>query len=352
VDNRTGVFILQHPRERFHPLGTARIARLGLRRFTLEVAWGLTHELALPPRTGLLYPGPGARRLGYRCSSSDRPPENLLLIDGTWAHTRQLLRANPWLHELPRYRLVPDAPSRYRVRSEPDRNSLSTIEAIVQALQILEPRTAGLLRLLDAFEELVSSHLASRPHHPSRRRRQRRRPPRPIPPLLSQAPRRVIVTYGESVVGATGGGRELVQWSAKRLGDGATFECMVTPASPIPNHHLAHMGLCGADFAPGTTLSELARDWAAFCGPDAVLAAWNRSSLALAESIPSVSASQRPPPGIELKAVYCNLIRGTCGSLGEVMATEGLTPASTPFKGRAAGRMGNAVAMARHLAGC
>jgi hypothetical protein len=159
----------------------------------------------------------------------------------------------------------------------------------------------------------------------------------------------VIVGYGESVAGAMGVGRELVQWSAKRLGDGATFEQIVPPETGIPNRHLAHMGLRSADFTTGTTLSELSRHWAAFCGPDAVLAAWNRSSLTLAESIPLVSASQRPPPGIELKAVYCNLIRGACGSLGEVMATEGLTPVSTPFRGRAAGRMGNAVAMARHL---
>ena len=31
VDNRTRVVIVQHPRERRHPFGTVRLARLGLR---------------------------------------------------------------------------------------------------------------------------------------------------------------------------------------------------------------------------------------------------------------------------------------------------------------------------------
>ncbi|HHH10935.1 MAG TPA: DTW domain-containing protein, partial [Sorangium sp.] len=38
VDNRTKIWLLQHPRERFHPIGTARIARLGLGRFEQTMA--------------------------------------------------------------------------------------------------------------------------------------------------------------------------------------------------------------------------------------------------------------------------------------------------------------------------
>ena len=32
VDNRTPVLIVQHPRERFHPIGTARIVNRSLRK--------------------------------------------------------------------------------------------------------------------------------------------------------------------------------------------------------------------------------------------------------------------------------------------------------------------------------
>ena len=32
VDNRTSILVLQHPRERLHPIGTARFVRLGLAR--------------------------------------------------------------------------------------------------------------------------------------------------------------------------------------------------------------------------------------------------------------------------------------------------------------------------------
>ena len=39
LDNRTPIAILQHPRERAHPIGTARLARLGLSNVHVEVAW-------------------------------------------------------------------------------------------------------------------------------------------------------------------------------------------------------------------------------------------------------------------------------------------------------------------------
>src|ERR1700712_753983 len=64
VDNRTQVLVLQHPRERLHPIGTARFAQLGLQHSALHVAWNSgarEHEqpawLASRARVGLLYPG-------------------------------------------------------------------------------------------------------------------------------------------------------------------------------------------------------------------------------------------------------------------------------------------------------
>ena len=36
VGNQTGIIILQHPRERAHAIGTARIARLGLKKVLLR----------------------------------------------------------------------------------------------------------------------------------------------------------------------------------------------------------------------------------------------------------------------------------------------------------------------------
>ena len=69
------------------------------------------------------------------------------------------------LRDLPRYRLNPLNPSRYRIREEPNRQSLSTLEATVAALEILEPRTVGTQQLLRAFDRMVESQL-SNPKNP------------------------------------------------------------------------------------------------------------------------------------------------------------------------------------------
>ena len=68
IENKTGIIILQHPAERNHPFGTARIATLSLSRVALETAWpGFgrkeTLEESFPPNTGILYPSADAMDL-------------------------------------------------------------------------------------------------------------------------------------------------------------------------------------------------------------------------------------------------------------------------------------------------
>lgn len=343
VENRTGVIILQHPRERFHYLGTARIARLGLARCRLEVAWGetgqeLTRELALPPETGLLYPHTEAIPLAL----SQPLPRHLLLLDGTWANARKLYRVNPWLESLPHYRLTPNAPGRYRIRGEPDQQSLSTIEAIIQALKILEPHRSGLDRLMKVFEEMIDAQVeriracAAGP----RTRRPRRRPSRCVPAELSQRFHEMVVVYGESAP-APGNQRRLVYLTALRPASGESYERFLRPGSVPPDpRHLEHMGLSPEHLDRGVCHQRLLDELGDFLGDNAVVAAWNSSTLELI----------RPPPGgrrreVLLKAAYCNLRGHASGSLDQVMAREGLQSAPTPFAGRAAERMGQALAV-------
>lgn len=162
VANRTGISILQHPRERFHAIGTARIARLGLTNVNVESCAPWTDESGigarLPAGTALLYPSSDARDL-KTLSAEDRPL-HLLILDGTWIHARKMYEAQRWLHQLRHVRLTPDEPSRYRVRRQPHPAYLSTVEAIVLALRILEPQTTGLDGLLRAFSAMVDRQAA------------------------------------------------------------------------------------------------------------------------------------------------------------------------------------------------
>jgi len=160
VANQTGIIILQHPRERFHAIGTARIARLGLVRVRVEpcAPWVDGARLQLPPRTALLYPAAGAREL--TTVPVEERPRHLVILDGTWFHAKKIYDAHQWLRDLPSVSLAPSQPSRYRIRPEPNRRYVATVEAIVLALRIIEPHTRGLDGLLRSFAAMVDRQAA------------------------------------------------------------------------------------------------------------------------------------------------------------------------------------------------
>ena len=182
VRSRTGIHVLQHPRERRHPLGTARIVGLGVVGATVDIC---DHQLTaqygffsqgVPPRTGLLYPHPRARPL-EDLPSAERP-EHLIVLDGTWPHAKSLYKANPWLATLPHYGLTPTEPSRYRIRRQPAPHCISTLEAVVCALAVLEPELEGLESLLSTFDAMIDRQLFHIHTHPNPRRKAQR-PPTP-----------------------------------------------------------------------------------------------------------------------------------------------------------------------------
>lgn len=161
LDSRTRVVLLQHHSETNHALNTARLAALGLTNAELrvgEVFDDLPALLATPGyRPALLFPGDQARVLAPYQQAHDEP---LLLIvpDGTWRKARKLLYLNPLLEALPRVTLGAVAPSRYRLRKAPEAGALSTIEAVVGALNALE-QPASFDALLAPFEALIEGQI-------------------------------------------------------------------------------------------------------------------------------------------------------------------------------------------------
>ncbi|NWE76282.1 tRNA-uridine aminocarboxypropyltransferase [Pseudomonas yamanorum] len=162
LDSRTRVLLLQHPSEVNHALNTARLAALGLVNAQLVVGevFEDMQTLLNPPgyQARLLFPAEGAQPL-QAYTSSDEP---LLLVvpDGTWRKARKLLHLNPLLAALPRVTLAEGAVSRYRLRKAPGPGALSTVEAIVQALQTLEA-PALFEPLLKPFEALIDGQIAA-----------------------------------------------------------------------------------------------------------------------------------------------------------------------------------------------
>lgn len=162
LDSRTRVLLLQHPSEVGHALNTARLADLGLLNAELRVG-EVFEDLATllnPPgyQARLLFPGEDAQLIGTAEPSDESLPWLLVVPDGTWRKARKLLHLNPLLAQLPRATLPEGAVSRYRLRKAPGPGALSTLEAIVQALEILEAPTS-FAPLLRPFEALIEGQI-------------------------------------------------------------------------------------------------------------------------------------------------------------------------------------------------
>jgi hypothetical protein len=182
IQNKTRVLILQHPRERFHPLGTARIVHRCLKNSEIVVTHrghldAVNQAKRFPAGSALLYPGRGARDL--RQLAADQV-KTLVVLDGTWHHARTLYRDVSELHRLPCFSFLPERPTEYRVRREPKAEYVSTVEAVTHVLKSLEPETPGLGAMMSCFRKLVDLHIdATSNVGRSPRHRQRPKPTAP-----------------------------------------------------------------------------------------------------------------------------------------------------------------------------
>lgn len=154
LTHRTELLILQHPAEAGHAKNTATLLALGLQRVRLLRGEVFDPALAMPGTT-LLYPGDGAARAAGQV-------KRVILLDGSWRQSRRLLAANPWLAPLPRLSL-PLLPSRYAIRVAHRPGQLSTLEAGLHALALLEGGPAPFEPLWAAFDQFVAASLARRP---------------------------------------------------------------------------------------------------------------------------------------------------------------------------------------------
>lgn len=358
VDNRTRVVVVQHPRESFHPLNTARIAEGCLQRVQVvrarpsEVDAELS-TLDLPPDAALLFPAADAQDIDEL--TADQRPSCVVVLDGTWHHARTLKRDCPRLAALPRIRFTPPAPSEYRIRREPQSDYLSTIESIAHVLERLEPETSGIERLRESFRTLVDRAIAARVRAPSAGRSKRPRPRgERTPPLALGTPiERVVVVYAEAAADLEGKGNYPLLVVARRQGaplgaPRASVQRLLlrTPAPPHPRL-LEHLAI-DPDELPAAAPLDAARDsWRSLVGPEDLVVSWSLGSLTVLRA-----AGFAVPQSSYLKEVYCNgqARRGVTvrGGLDELVRLHG---ASTPYadlshpRGRAIERLRQTEAM-------
>jgi tRNA-uridine aminocarboxypropyltransferase len=179
IDNRVFVLILQHPHEQREALSTAPLITATLRqaRLVIGLSWpGLTRAFggpAEPKRWAVLHLGAARPATAERREMSvlDRDDEPLadpgavfrslrgiVILDGTWSQAKTLWWRNPWLLKLHRIVLDPPRPARLgRLRREPRREALSTVEAAALALRHLEAGPEAAEALTVALDEMMRS---------------------------------------------------------------------------------------------------------------------------------------------------------------------------------------------------
>jgi DTW domain-containing protein YfiP len=187
VKNRTALLILQHPQEPDKELGTAKLAtsilknsrlKTGLSWANLEKAWGektnkdqwivlYLGSVKLDKFTDLPKPAILFTDRKNNIYSKKQNEENLkkfkhrtdkgiILIDGTWSQAKTIWWRNAWLTKIQRCVLLAPAPSMYgKLRKEPKKESMSTIETIAYTLSILEKDSSICETLLEQFKDLL-----------------------------------------------------------------------------------------------------------------------------------------------------------------------------------------------------
>jgi DTW domain-containing protein YfiP len=161
IAHRLGILILQHPQEQDHLLGTARLTAIAFPDAGLKIglSWrSLAHALgrpAEPRRWAVLYlgsekaetlakgrelvllDGKGAMLADQKAALAGT--EGIVLLDGSWSQAKALWWRNAWMLKCRRLVLGPKHASRFgKLRREPRRDALSTLEAAALAVARLE----------------------------------------------------------------------------------------------------------------------------------------------------------------------------------------------------------------------
>jgi DTW domain-containing protein YfiP len=160
--HHTEVLVLQHPQEQRQAKNSVALLRLSLARCELVVGERFTDRelqtlLHRPGRTTrLLYPDVPAAPAPPAPALEPGTPLRLVVIDATWRKSLRLLLEHPLLAALPRLSLDAPPPTRYRaIRAARRSDQISTLEATVQALAMLEGPGFEGEPLLEAFERFV-----------------------------------------------------------------------------------------------------------------------------------------------------------------------------------------------------
>ena len=348
IETRSRIVILQHPREEGMPIGTARMAHLCLPDSCLHVGteWDGSEVLASasadPDRPAvLLYPGPDARDI---LQEPPPGPVTLIVVDGTWAQARKIVRSNPRLAALPRCSFTPPRPSSYRIRREPRAEYVSTLEALMHVLGVLEGAPARFEALMKPMNAMVEAQLAAQAANPRPRHvrpRPKRSPYARLPAYVRNFHDDLVLVFGDANAWPHGMperryGDELVYWVALRPSTGEQFTFVLGPRIPLSPDVPKHTGLSAETLAAGGGVGEMLTAFDRFLHPTDVVCSWGHHGLRLLKDL----GGRLPGPYLDMQQAARDLTNEKVGSLELYSERMGLAPKPGHPPGRAGHRLG------------
>jgi len=163
--------ILQHPSEVKQSKGTVTLLNLSLSSCQIIVGESFENNEELSDvmqqynnKIALLYPSDKATLL-----ETIKPDEKqinqstiecLVLLDGTWKKAYRLFMMNKLLHAIPHVLLPGNIESGYQIRKTDKKGALSTLEACVYALAMLENEQEKYLGIIDGFTQFNQQQLS------------------------------------------------------------------------------------------------------------------------------------------------------------------------------------------------
>ncbi len=355
IETATRVLILQHPRERDVPIGTARLARIGLTNSVLRIDTDFAEDPVVRQHVAagnayLLFPGEDALDVETAAFPS---PITLVVLDGTWNQASKLLKSNPALAALPRLRLTPNRPSLYgEVRREPAEHCVATIEAIAHVLGHLEKDPDRFAPLLRPFANLVERqlHYAKTINTNRHRRDKPRRSPRDrIPAPLRNRLADLVCVHGEANAWPNlhpdRTPPETVHWLAKRMATGETFEAVITPRGRLAPSTCRHIKLTAETLAAGEAWESFTERWQAFLRPTDVLVAWGHFPLGTLVRDGFHFANIH----IDVRPVVGNVLRRRTGTVEESVVNLGVEMPAVWGRGRGGERLAGLCAVVEKL---
>lgn len=357
LQTRTRVQILQHPRERDVPINTARIAKLCLPSSDLHVgvSWSelpFARDASRP--AVLLYPGPGAIDIERE---PPRGPVTLVVVDGTWWQARKIVRSSPALAALPRYAFRPPARSDYRIRKEPRDDYVSTVEALVQVLGVLEGDAPRFAEMLVPFRAMVDAQISYASRLGAPRERHARVAPRRVPRAvarLRELASNLVCIHAEANAWPYDADErahapdEIVQWVACRVHTGETFEAVVAPRGPLCPVTPNHTELPRAALEAGEPLGQALARWSRFLRAGDVPCSWGAYPQTLLREAGGALGELR----LDLRDVARVHARRRVGALESCRESFGVDAGPALGQGRAGRRLADVVAIARALTSC